>query len=1018
MIRLLCFSFLFLLTTQTFSQNKTISGQVKDATGSPMAGVSVLISGSNKGTTTNEKGDFALSVAGNSTLIISSTGYVTQEVNVKNITSLQITLNIESSNLSDVVVVGYGTQKKRDLTGAVRRINLEGSPLANSTNVNVLSALQGTPGVNVGPIASAGGSPGILIRGQRSLAASNAPLIILDGVIFSGNLNEINTQDIASFDVLMDASSAAIYGSRAANGVIIITTKVGKSGKPIINISNNYGIQSWTRKPEMRFNDDFIEWRRYNRKLAGQADLSIEKILDPKEVIAYKAGQNVDWLDEITQYAPLNDLNMSVSGKSDNINYYVSGSFLDQKGVIFNDKFKKYNIASKVDVKITKWLTAGLNYYYSTRDYSGLTPNLVMATTNTPYAYKWLDESRNILDRYPAPANILNPFWDIQYRDNLEKFTSTRTIGYLSADIPYVKGLNFRMNITKNKSETVSGNFIHETEFINPDNPADIANQAKFLVNTSGSMSNTVDASWEIQNLLTYKKSFNNHNLDLLAGYQRDYRSISTLSSSASDFAGAGTTVLGFYGLHLGNPANQRASSRINERSNLGYLGRINYNYKSKYYLTGNYRRDGYSAFAPGNKFADFYGGALAYAISEENFFKRILPKVNYLKFRLGYGQNGNQGIDPYETLSNIGSGSTVFGSTTTLFISQSNLPNQKLSWETTTTLNLGLNFTAFDNRISGDLNIYSSQTTDQLLTRTIPFLTGYNSVRTNIGRVDNKGIEASLTGVVLKPEKPNGLRWEVTLNVWKNRNKIVHLLGADADGDGIEDDDLGNRWFIGKPISAIYDYRVDGIVQTGDLDYINKYGAKPGDLKILDINGTKRGDGLPDGKLNSLDRTIIGYGQPNFSWSFANTVAYKNWQLYFNINAIMGGGKNNYYRAGNNSYFLGAFGNNQQQNWLNKPYWTPETPTNKFTRPNYSNPYGYGYNDARQFIRLQDISLQYSLIQPQLDKLKIKGLRIYVSARNPIVFTKWLGADPENAGGLAASPVFTTINFGTNLTF
>lgn len=998
----------------------TITGTVLSSDNSPLVGASVKIKNGTVGNVTDASGKFKLVAPDNKgVLIVSYIGFTTREVSFSGASDLQVVLETADNTAGqDVVVVGYGTQRKRDLTGAVRRINLEGSPLANSTNVNALSALQGTPGVNVGPVASAGGTPGILIRGQRSLAASNAPLIILDGIIFSGNLNEINTQDIASFDVLMDASSAAIYGSRAANGVIIITTKVGKSGKPIINFSNNYGIQSWTRKPEMRLGDDFIDWRRQNRKLAGQADLSVEKILDPKEVIAYKAGQNVSWLDEITQFAPLNDLNLSVSGKTDNMSYYVSGSFLDQKGVIINDNFKKYNITSKVDVKVTKWLTAGLNYYYSTRDYSGLTPNLVAATTNTPFAYKWLDESRNIIDRFPAPANILNPFWDAQYTDNLEKYTSTRIIGYVSADIPYVKGLNFRMNITKNKSETVSGSFIHETNFINPDNPTDFDNRAKFLVNTSGSMSNAVDNSWEIQNLLTYKKTFNNHNLDFLAGYQRDYRSITTLSTSASDFASAGTTVLGFYGLHLGNPANQRVSNRINERSNLGYLGRINYNYMGKYYLTLNYRRDGYSAFAPGNKFADFYGGALAYSISEENFFKRALPKVNFLKFRLGYGQNGNQGIDPYETLANVGSGTTVFGSTSTLYITQSNLSNQQLSWETTTTLNLGLSFAAFDNRISGDLNIYNSQTTDQLLTRSIPFLTGFNSVRTNIGRVDNNGIEVSLTGVILKPAKANGLRWEATLNVWKNRNKIVSLVGVDADGDGIEDDDLGNRWFIGKPISAIFDYRVDGIVQSSDLDYINKYGAKPGDLKILDINGTVRGDGLPDGKLNSLDRTIIGYGQANYSWSFANTFAYKNWQLYFNINAIMGGGKDNYYMAGNNSYNLGAFGNNQQQNWLNKQYWTPETPSNTFTRSNYSNPYGYSYAVSRQFIRLQDISLQYSFRQTQLDKLKIKGLRIYVSARNPIVFTKWLGADPENGGGLAANPVFKTINFGVNLTF
>jgi TonB-linked SusC/RagA family outer membrane protein len=1007
------------LSTQALAQNTVLNGKVNDATGNPISGASVRVVGSNKGTLTNDKGEFTLTIAANASLQVSSTNFETKIIAVQGKSNLSIVLAQEATNLSDVVIIGYGSQKKKDLTGAVRRVNLEGSPLSTITNVNALSALQGTPGVNVGAVATAGGSPSILVRGQRSLSASNAPLVILDGVIFSGNLNEINTQDIASFDVLMDASAAAIYGSRAANGVIIVTTKVGKAGKPTITFTNNYGVQSWTRKPEMRMGEDFIKWRTDNRRLAGQADLSVQKVLDPKELIAYNAGQQINWLDEITQFAPLNDVNMSVSGKSDNVNYYVSGSFLNQKGVIDNDQFKKYNIAAKLDAKINRWLSYGLNFYYSARDYSGLLPRMDQATIGTPYAYKWINESKKILDKAPAVANLVNPYWESQYDDNLEKYTSTRIIGYVAADIPYVKGLNFRVNISKNKTETVSGNFRHETYFINPDNAADLAAPTKFLANTYGSMVNGLNNSWEVQNLLTYKKSYLNHNFDALAGYQRDYTAVSTLSTSASDFNSAGTTTLGYYGLHLGNPANQRVRSAFEERSNLGYLGRLNYNYNSKYYFTMNYRKDGYSAFAPGRKFAEFYGGALAYAISEEAFFKKALPVVNYLKFRVGYGQNGNQGIDPYETMANIASGSTVFGSTSTLFIYQGNLSNLGLSWEKTTTTNFGLNFAMFNNRVTGDLNIYQSQTTDQLLTRSLPSLSGFGSVRTNIGQVDNQGVEASITGVIIEPKTANGIRWEATANLWMNRNKVVALTGVDADGNGIEDDDLGNRWFIGKPIGAIYDYRVDGIVQTGDAEYIAKYGAKPGDLKILDINGTKRDDGLPDGKINSFDRTIVGYVQPRYSWSFANTLSYKNWQFYFNFNAITGGGSENYYNSPNSTYNLSTFGNNQQQNWLNKEYWTPETPSNTFARPNYSNPYGYSYPHARTFIRLQDVSLQYALNAKQIEKLKIKGLKFYVSARNPIVFSNWIGLDPENGGVLGQSnPVFKTINFGTTLTF
>jgi hypothetical protein len=269
-----------------------------------------------------------------------------------------------------------------------------------------------------------------------------------------------------------------------------------------------------------------------------------------------------------------------------------------------------------------------------------------------------------------------------------------------------------------------------------------------------------------------------------------------------------------------------------------------------------------------------------------------------------------------------------------------------------------------------------------------------------------------------MDPKTPNGIRWEATVNYWANRNKVVSLTGVDANGDGIEDDDLGNRWFIGQPIGAIFDFRVDGIVQTGDADYIAKFGAKPGDLKILDINGTARDDAKPDGKINSFDRTIVGYVQPRYSWSFANTISYRNFQLYFNFNAVVGGGSKNFYHAGNATYNLTAFGNNQQQNWLNEQYWTPTTPSNTFTRPNYSNPFGYSHPKDRTFVRLQDLSLQYALGQKQLSKLHMTGVRFYISAKNPLLFTNWLGLDPENAGSLGANPLFRTINFGTNLNF
>ena len=1021
------------ITSNLFAQSVIVNGKVTDSNGQPLAGVNVLSEAASSGTTTGTSGEFSLRANANGNLTFTFVGFETIVMPVNGKTVINVSLKQTSAQLNDVVVVGYGTQKRKDVTGAITTVKFEGSPKSTVPFINPLEALQGVSGINVGPSTSAGASPNIVVRGQNSINASTSPLIVLDGVIFNGSLAEINMNDIATFDVLKDASSAAIYGSRSANGVVIITTKRGKSDKPVFSFNTYYGVQNWTRVPEMRKGEDFVQWRKDNLSIRGTDITDQTKVFSPLELKAYNEGHTLNWLDEVTQYAPVQNYEMSVSGRTNNLNYYFSGGYLNQNGVLANDNFKKPNLTLKLENTVTDWLSFGMNAYYSTRDYSGTSPDVYLATYMSPFSYKYLDGSNDgILQRYPTGnTSLANPYWGNvnlsqpgYYDDDLEKYTSTRATGFINVKVPYIKGLNYRLNVTGNRGTTERSYFHHEFAEVNTLVPAEVNNPAQFLAKANGYKTNTISNSWLIDNLLTYTKSFGDHNIDVLAGYTRDNYTGNSLRFSGSNFASIGTTVLGYDALQYATT--QTGVTNFSEYSNVGYIGRFNYNYKQRYYATFNFRRDGYSAFADGHKFGSFPGGSVAWAISEESFMKDV-KFVNYLKLRTSYGKTGNQGISPYATQATVDLGYTVFGSTTTAYTIPSSLANKTLSWEKTAALNFGLDFTLFNSRLSGNIDVYESKTTDQLLVRSLPPFTGYASVNANLGEINNKGIEISLNSVNIK--SADGFKWESGFSFWMNRNKLVHLYGLDANGDGMEDDDLGNNLFIGKSLGGIYDYTVDGVVQSTDLDYINKYKNaagvplfQPGDLKIRDLND--------DGLINALDRSVIGYAKENFNMNLSNTFSYKNFQLYFSINAIIGGGKDNFFMSTNLRSLNPGAVLPTSGNWLNQPYWMPNKESTEFPRPNYSNPYGYGFYQSRTFARLQNMSLSYSVPKAYTQRLKVNDLRFYVSGTNLFTATGWTGLDPANGaqiGGNGGStnssvntsnPLMRTISFGLNLAF
>ncbi|WP_430974098.1 SusC/RagA family TonB-linked outer membrane protein [Sunxiuqinia rutila] len=1023
---LLTVSCLLLFILSASAQNLKIQGTVTEEGGSPIPGANVVQKGTTNGTITDLDGNFTLEVNSPEAILqLSFIGMKTEEVKASSIQEAPVVLKSDVFGLEEVVAIGYGTTKKKDLTGSVSSVRLEDSPIAIVPNINPMQALQGTtPGLNIGQVTSAGASPSLLIRGQNSLNASNNPLVVVDGVIFHGSINELSTNDIASIDILKDASAAAIYGSRSANGVIIITTKKGKSSKPTINLNVYTGIQNWTTKPDMRTGDDFIQWRRDNKKIRGAEDLDLEDILWPLELKAYQEGHQINWMDEISQTGVLQNYEASISGKTEKTNYYVSGTYVDQQGVVANDIYEKYAITSKIENTITDWLSFGLNFYYAARDYSGKSPGLYEATYMSPFSYKYVDGYENQLQRFPSGStSLLNPYWgnpgsgDIRLADDMNKNYSLRTTGFVDIKVPYIKGLNYRVNVSENRLTTKTANFAHENAYINTLIEDDILNPSKFLNKANGWKKIETTRNWLIDNILTYNFHVKDHKVDMLLGYTREQYIRENVRYAASDFEATGTTVLGWNGLSLGNSEKRSGSTDYRQESNVGYIGRLNYSFRNKYLLTLNFRRDGFSGFAPGHKFGNFPGASIAWTVSEENFIKDNFPMLDYVKLRASYGKNGNQGIAPYATMASVSTGTTIFGDSPFIYSYPSALANKALTWETTSAFNFGLNFSIFDGKLSGSLDAYKSQTTDQLLTRYLPIMTGYGSITTNLAQVDNTGIEFSLKSTNIDQDH---FKWETGYSFWRNRSELVSLYGLDSDGDGVEDDDIGNGWFIGEELGAIYDYTVEGIVQTEDTEYINQFGFAPGDLKIRDING--RDDegnltGQPDGVINSADRSIIGYRTPAFNMNLSNTLTFRNFQLYFDINFIAGG-KNRY--LGNNKYGLNP-GQIMPEvgNWLNDEYWMPDNQSTKNPRPNYGNPFGYGFYQSREFVRLQNLTLSYTCPEEITNLLNVSTLKIFASGKNLFTLTDWTGLDPETGGTIGTSnPALRIITLGANLSF
>ena len=966
-------------TTALQQTGRIITGKVVDNYGEPVIGANILEKGTVNGVITDVDGNFSLQVGQNATLVISYIGYNTIEKTVSGESSVTITLQEDLLKLEEVVVVGYGTARKSDLTGAVVRADL--AALQESPNTNIMNALQGlVAGLNVGVSGSAGADPEFSIRGRTSISGSTTPLIVLDGIIYRGNMSDINVNDVASIDVLKDASATAIYGSQASNGVLLITTKMGtEKSKPIISYSGYISTQqpsSNNLKPLNR--EGFLRKvadRFLSESRTGDDMLQMNPNWDPSKYMAdattlagYNNGTDTDWWDQLTNDNPyIQSHDISVRGKSDLSSYYFSMGYLDQENLIINDKYKRYNVRINLDMKVTDWMKIGTQSMFTVSNTSGTTPTMENIMELPPLAAAYDEEGEPVKLPYKT---YVNPLLQVKDKDTNKRYNLNANF-YVDINIPYIKGLNYRLNFSQYLKNIQDFNYSDTEQNF----------QGK------GYKENSSEYGWTADNILSYRNKFGKHDMDATLVYGAEKIKQEDTRATASIFANGS---LGYNYLGAGQSDLQEVKSGGWQESSLYSMGRVRYTYDDKYTFTGTIRRDGFSGFGKNNKFGVFPSAALAWRMSEEEFMSKM-DWLDNLKLRLSYGKNGNRTISRYQTLAQISSGSGyIFGDGGSAELRQwiSALANSNLKWETTNTFNIGVDFSVLNSRLFGSLEYYISNTNNLLYNINIPQISGLSSVATNIGELGNKGFELSLTAM---PVKTKDFSWTVTYNYSINRNKVKKILGIDADGDGREDDLIANKIFIGKPYGVAYDYNITGMWQLADYYAgIIPDGFTYGTYKVEDINA--------DGNYTAdSDRKILGYTDPSYRFSIQNTLHYKNWELKFFINSIQGG-KNHYY--GQPGSALRNPDNVYQVNSFDYDYWTPENPNARYRQLGYYTQALGGHTFSpyvqRSFIRLQDVTLSYTVPQSFLKKFNISRLSLFVTGKNLLTITDWDGWDPE----------------------
>ncbi|QJX45800.1 TonB-dependent receptor [Hymenobacter taeanensis] len=1051
-----------LSVAQVFAQTRTISGRVTDrATGEGLPGVTVLVKGSTAGVSTNSDGSFTLTApTGASVLTFSSVGFIASERTIGNASQINIALAADTKSLSEVVVVGYGTQERSELTGAVTSVQAQ--EFKNTPIVSVDQALQGrAPGVQ---ISQNSGTPGsgiaVRVRGSSSITAGNEPLYVVDGIpINTGSytnigtggqttnaLSDINPNDIESIEVLKDAASAAIYGSRASNGVVIITTKRGKAGKTKVNLGYYTGIQkAWNQLTPLTGQQQtelFLEQlqNRYPINSAGQipafgvpfrsyadaaayafggAGLSvvggIYQAVDDgdgvRDVATFQnpsSAPNTNWQNEIFRTAPISNYELTLSGGNNGTRFLLSGNYFDQTGIVLGSDFKRGNVRLNLDHEVNTHIRVGTNLGLSRsasnriqndNNINGVVSTAILVASDIP-------KYRANGTYYKDPgASTENPL--AAAKEPFLESISARLIGTTFAEFEYIKNLRFRT--------TVGLDYLTFRD--NTFNPTTTNTGAG--ANGSAVASYRQDANFNWDNVVTYSKTFAEaHDITALVGVNYQQDRFSELFATASSFPGNDIRQLSAGALKTG------ASSSATGWNLFGVFSRLNYAYKGKYLLSGSIRRDGSSRFGQENRYGVFPAISGGWRISEESFMDG-LSQISNLKLRASYGETGNSDIGNFSSLALIGTGANYLqlGG-----LAPTQLANPNLKWERTSQTDLGIDLGFFNNRVNFIADVYQKKTRDLLLARPLVFDTGFGSYTANIGNIENKGLELGLTTVNFNASEPGGFEWTSNFNISFNRNKVTKLSGP-ASAAGFA------SWLAeGQPLGAFRGYRVEGIFQTQedinavDANAKSKTGlttsvyqstlTRPGDIKFKDLNG--------DGVITSADQEILGNAQPKFYGGFTNTLSFKG----FDVTAFL------QYNYGNKIYnntksfsegMNGVFG--QTAGVLNR--WTPtntntDVPRAVYGDPNNNRRVSDRFIEDGSYARLKNVVLGYTFSSALASRAHVSSLRIYAQAQNLVTFTNYSGLDPEvnTFSGSSISlgtdflvyPQARTITFGVNL--
>lgn len=976
--------------TITGQQKRSISGTVKNQAGEPLPGVTIRVKGTNSGTISDVNGSFTLSnVSPDAILQFSFVGMKNQDMNVEGKSTVTVIMEEGMFGLEEVVAIGYGTMKKSDLTGSVAQVKAK--DLSERPATNLADKMQGkAAGIDITQSSGLpGATPTIRIRGNRSILASNNPLFVVDGIPLSGGINSINPSDIESIEILKDAASAAIYGSRGANGVILVTTKRGKSGKTDVSYQGYYGVTRITRMVDMMNGEEFAEMRRESYR-AIDAYTSDEYIFDPWEIDNLNNGIEYDYPDMILSDGYKTDHKLGITGGNEKTQYAMSFGYYDEQGVIENNWYTRYSFRINLDHMVNNWLKVGTSTTMSRqlRDI-GSESTLKMALRNSPIGNAY-DPETGEPQFYPTTDGVLtNPLFEAKPENYTDETKFNNIFSTFYSEISFTRDLKYRVNFGVNINDTRQGRFVGSYT----DNGKGVA---------SAYTNNSEGFTYTLENILTYNKiisQVHKFNVTLMQSIEK-----SRSETYTAEITGLPYETASFYNLESGEVIDG-VSSQLNIYSLASFMGRVNYDLNNKYLLQASIRADGSSRLAEGHKWDYFPSVALGWRLSNEPFMENV-GWLSFLKIRSSYGVTGNTAISPYKTQGLLAGPTPYSWDETSAFgYALSSIPNYDLKWERTATVDAGLDFGLWKGRLSGNLDFYRANTTDLLMNRSIPITSGYTSVTENVGSTRNTGFEVTLSGDIVR--NPNGFNWSVDLNWFTNKEEIVELYNEKLD-------DVGNGWFIGEPISVYYDYEKEGIWQTSEADLAASYGFVPGEIKVKDQDD---GSGSGDGVINADDRVIIGSPVPDWSMGITNRMEYKGFDLSFFIYTRYG--STIYSRF--HSYYNTLFG---RYNNLDVDYWTPDNPTNAYPRPN-QNQESPRYNGSLcyfdgTFVKLRNVTLGYTLPKRLIRGLDISNLRIYVTADNPLMITKYEGYDPEDDNGYLDSyvPSNKAIIFGVNVNF